>query len=257
MEHRNILSKTLLILTVGVSTSLIWTPFSLGQTTDADHQKHHPLEATTLEQALDKNHNSTVKKKKAQSKNQTMPGMGGSMGDHMQQMGGMMSMMGKSMGNSDAPSSAEGLPGSPGDQHLYHVGAQDFFLNLKERILLTEDQISQLNQIENQNLESKNKSQAALDQAEENLWFLTSSDRPDMAKIESKIREIEKIKSDERLDFIRSVGKATQVLNDAQRRSAVRSSKYNSKPTSHQDSGDIPKESSDSDQGMKEMPGDM
>lgn len=41
--------------------------------------------------------------------------------------------------------------------------------------------------------------------------MLTAADQPDAAAIEAKLREIEKIKSDARLAFVRAVGEAANV----------------------------------------------
>lgn len=47
---------------------------------------------------------------------------------------------------------------------------------------------------------------------------LTSADQPDAAKIEAKVRDIEKLRTDERLSFIRAVGDAAKLLTDDQRK---------------------------------------
>ncbi len=41
---------------------------------------------------------------------------------------------------------------------------------------------------------------------------------PDAAAIEAKVREIEKLRGDQRLAFIRAIGEAAKVLTDDQRR---------------------------------------
>ena len=56
-----------------------------------------------------------------------------------------------------------------------------------------------------------------IDQAEQELWILTSSDQPDSLAIESKMRAIEKLKSEQRIAFIRSVGEAARMLSKDQR----------------------------------------
>ena len=53
-------------------------------------------------------------------------------------------------------------------------------------------------------------------QAEQELWQLTAADQPDAAKVEAKIREIEKLRGDERLNFIRAVGEAARLLTPEQ-----------------------------------------
>ena len=50
--------------------------------------------------------------------------------------------------------------------------------------------------------------------AEEQLWQLTASDQPSQSSVEAKAREIERMRADERLAFIRAVGEAAKVLTD-------------------------------------------
>ena len=47
--------------------------------------------------------------------------------------------------------------------------------------------------------------------------MLTSSDQSDTPALEKKIREIENLKGEQRIAFIRSVGEAAQILTDDQR----------------------------------------
>jgi hypothetical protein len=56
-------------------------------------------------------------------------------------------------------------------------------------------------------------------EAEQDLWTLTAADQPDNAQIEAKVAEIEKLKGDARLRFIRTIGDAANILNDEQRKS--------------------------------------
>jgi hypothetical protein len=44
--------------------------------------------------------------------------------------------------------------------------------------------------------------------------MLTGSDRPDSMTLETKVRDIETLKGDQRIAFIRSVGEAARVLTD-------------------------------------------
>ena len=48
------------------------------------------------------------------------------------------------------------------------------------------------------------------------MWQLTAADSPDSNKIEAKAREIEKVRADQRLAFIRAVGEAAKVLTPEQ-----------------------------------------
>ena len=148
---------------------------------------------------------------------------GGGMGmmdmDKME-MAGMMGMMGGMSGkggSSMAMSSA--LPGFPGATHIYHLGAPGFFLDHKTHIALTTEQTAALNKAKEQARLAKSTADRTVAQAEQELWMLTAADQPDAAAIEAKIREIEKVRGDERLAFIRSVGEASKLLTDAQRKS--------------------------------------
>lgn len=142
---------------------------------------------------------------------------GGGMGMDMDDKMEMAQMMGMgSMGGGAMPQSA--LPGFPGASHLYHIGATGFFLDHPQHIRLTTEQQAGLNKAKEQALLAKSTADRAVQQAEQELWTLTGADQPDAAKIEEKIREIEKLRGDERLSFIRAVGEASKLLTDEQRK---------------------------------------
>jgi Spy/CpxP family protein refolding chaperone len=145
-----------------------------------------------------------------------MPGMMG-----METMGGkgthMMAGM-KGMGAISVPSA---LPGFPGASHIYHIGANGFFLDHPEHIKLTMKQQSNLNQIKEKAELDQASTQRKIDEAEQDLWTLTASDKPDATKIEAKVREIEKLRSDQRLAFIRAVGEAAKILTGEQRQALL------------------------------------
>ena len=154
-------------------------------------------------------------------------GMGSGMGMGMMGGGGMMGgegMMGmgamgqaKRMGMGSM-GMATSLPGFPGISHLYHIGADGFFLNHVEHISLSADQRKKLNRIKEKALLGGSSCDRKVEEAEQELWELTASDAPDAAAIEAKVREIEKLRADQRLAFIRAVGEAAKVLTDDQRR---------------------------------------
>jgi Spy/CpxP family protein refolding chaperone len=165
-------------------------------------------------------------------------GMGpamGMMGGDMEMMGGqeMMGMgaMGKAkrmgMGHMGMASS---LPGFPGISHLYHIGAEGFFLNHVEHITLSQDQRKKLNRIKEKALLGGSSCERNVEEAEQELWELTASDAPDAAAIEAKIREIEKHRGDQRMAFIRAVGEAAKVLTDEQRRALAGAAESSSRP---------------------------
>ncbi|HTI71051.1 MAG TPA: periplasmic heavy metal sensor [Candidatus Limnocylindria bacterium] len=139
---------------------------------------------------------------------------GGGMGMDKMEMAGMMGMGGMGKGTS-MPQSA--LPGFPGASHLYHIGATGFFLDHPQHIVLTTQQKAALNQAKEQAALAKGTADRAIEQAEQELWTLTAADQPDVAKIEAKLAEIGKLRTDERLSFIRAVGDASKLLTDEQR----------------------------------------
>jgi hypothetical protein len=144
---------------------------------------------------------------------------GGGMGGMDQQMMGMKGMMG--MGPGAKMSMTSALPGFPGASHLYHVGSTGFFLDHDEHITLSLEQRASLNSIKEKELLNQATAQRSIEGAEQELWTLTAADQPDASRIESKVREIEKLRGDQRLGFIRSVGEAAKVLNDDQRKSLL------------------------------------
>ena len=87
-----------------------------------------------------------------------------------------------------------------------------------EHITLTVEQQARLNQLKEAALLEQSTFDRRIGQAEQELWVLTGSDTPDAAKIEAKAREIEKLRADQRIAFIRAVGSAATLLTDEQRR---------------------------------------
>ncbi len=148
-----------------------------------------------------------------------MSGMGqmnGMPGGKMGQMMGMgMTRMG-AMPQSGMQVSA--LPGFPGATHIYHVGATGFFLDHAEHITLTMDQQVKLNTLKESALLEQSTLERKIEQAEQDLWILTGSDAPDATKVEAKAREVEQLRTDQRIAFIRAVGRAATILMDDQRK---------------------------------------
>jgi Spy/CpxP family protein refolding chaperone len=166
-------------------------------------------------------------------KDDAMGGGGGGMGMMDDDMG-MMGMMG--MGSMGGPKGQKmkmvaALPGFPGASHIYHIGATDFFLNHPEHITLSTEQTTKLGQMKQKAVTEKASAQRKIDEAEQQLWELTAADQPDAAKIDAKVREAEKLRGDQRLAFIRSVGEAAKVLTDGQRQVLM----GDAKPDAHKD----------------------
>lgn len=153
-------------------------------------------------------------------------GGGGMAGGGMSMEGGdgameMMQMMGKGPGAMGGMKAVSALPGFPGASHLYHVGATGFFLDHPEHLALSPEQQTALNGVKERALLDQSASRRGIEAAEQELWRLTSAAEPDAQKVEAKVREIEKLRGDERLAFIRAVGDAAKVLTDDQRRTLL------------------------------------
>lgn len=114
-----------------------------------------------------------------------------------------------------SPSSA--MPGQPGASHLYHIGSNGFFLNHSQHITLTPDQKMSLNRMKERAMLDRSSEQRRIDQGEQELYSLTGSEQPDNGKIQGKITEIEKLRAEQRMNFIRSVEGASNVLSADQR----------------------------------------
>lgn len=108
------------------------------------------------------------------------------------------------------------LPGFPGASHLYHVGATGFFLDYPQLVSLSTAQQTTLNRIKEKSALEQASFSRRIEEAEQELWTLTSADAPDAAKIEAKVRAIEALRGDQRLAFIRAVGEAGKVLTSDQ-----------------------------------------
>ncbi|MBI2827200.1 MAG: periplasmic heavy metal sensor [Planctomycetia bacterium] len=97
------------------------------------------------------------------------------------------------------------------------MGATGFFLDHPEHISLETAQQQELNRLKQAALLAKASTQRKINEAEQQLWELTSADEPDADQIQAKIEEIAKLRAQQRLDFIRAVGEAAKVLTDEQR----------------------------------------
>ena len=127
-------------------------------------------------------------------------------------MAGMSSNSG--MAGMSGPSSA--MPGQPGASHLLHMGSTGFFLNHSQHITLTADQRSRLNRLKEKAMLGQASEQRRIDQSEQELYTLTGADQPDNAGIQAKLGEIEKLRAEQRMKFIRAVGEASNVLTPDQ-----------------------------------------
>ena len=115
---------------------------------------------------------------------------------------------------------ASALPGIPGASHLYHVGSTGFFLD-QPQIALTSEQQTTLNGIKERALLERSTAERAIEQAEQELWALTGADQPDATKVQAKLKDIEQLRTNQRMAFIRAVGEAANVLTPQQRNVVV------------------------------------
>lgn len=136
-------------------------------------------------------------------------------GMNMGMKGMGMRMMGK-MPNSSMNVSA--LPGFPGASHLYHIGSTGFFLDHQGHIGLSTEQQEELNLIKEASALEQNEFDRQIERAEEELWAITSAAEPDATAIEKKLADIGVLAGQQRLNFIRAVGKAAKILSDDQRK---------------------------------------
>ena len=133
----------------------------------------------------------------------------------MGEMGGMMGSMGSS-GKGSMKASPSTMPGQPGASHLYHIGSTGFFLNHAKHITLTPEQKMTLKRVKARALQDRTTAQRRIDQAEQELYMVTGVDQPDTAQIQAKITVIEKLRVDQRMNLIRSVGEAANMLTHDQ-----------------------------------------
>ncbi|UXI66069.1 Spy/CpxP family protein refolding chaperone [Tahibacter amnicola] len=113
------------------------------------------------------------------------------------------------------------LPGFPGTSHLYHVGADGFFLNHPQHVQLNADQQLRLGRIREKALLERSAAQRKIEEAEQQMFVLTGMDQPDISKIEAQARAIEELQVQRRLAYIRAIGEAAGVLTDEQRRAVL------------------------------------
>jgi Spy/CpxP family protein refolding chaperone len=130
---------------------------------------------------------------------------------------------GGGMAGMNAPASA--TPGQAGASHIYHIGSAGFFLNHSQHITLTSDQRSTLNRLKEKAMLDKASEERRIDQGEQELYALTGADQPDNGKIQAKIGEIERMRGEQRMSFIMTVGEATKVLSPEQRQALLGSLK--------------------------------
>ena len=131
-----------------------------------------------------------------------------SMGDAFE-LGGMQAM-------GSVKNLTNGGKGTEAAARLFHAGAKGFFLDHAQRLALNAEQQKKLNQIKERTLLDKASANRKTQEAEQQLWKSTASDQPNLAEIEATVRKIEKLRADQRLAIIHSVGEAAKTLTDEQ-----------------------------------------
>jgi len=112
---------------------------------------------------------------------------------------------------------AQPLMKEAGPPALLHIGAKGFFLDLPQTFTPRADQAKMLTDIKERTTMDMMAADKNIQRAEQQLWKLTASDHPDLAEIEIKTREIEKLRGNQRIAFIRSVSEAANLLTVGQR----------------------------------------
>lgn len=138
--------------------------------------------------------------------------------------GGASTGMARMLGQPPMASGSQaigGLPAAIGAPHIYHLGANSFFLDRASAIGLTSEQQRRLTALRENAALAYTTTQRKIAQGEQDLWALSSSEAPDLAKIDTKIGEIARLTGQQRMDFIRTVGEAVGVLSDDQRKAAA------------------------------------
>lgn len=104
----------------------------------------------------------------------------------------------------------------PPRHHLLHLGTTGFYLDLQDRLQLTDIQKATLEQIRDDALAAGRGLDAAIERAEHDVWRASSSLRQ-AAVLEKKIQNAEALRTEQRLVYVRAIRSAADVLTDAQR----------------------------------------
>ena len=107
-------------------------------------------------------------------------------------------------------------PPKPAPSGLLHIGADGFFLNDASGLRLTPGQLSPLRAIQMRATAEMQEAEKKIAVLEQELWTLTGSAQPELGAIERKARELEKLRADQRIQFIRHVAEAARVLTPDQ-----------------------------------------
>ncbi len=130
-----------------------------------------------------------------------------------------------SMEHNDMKAAAT-APSSPmedsGPPAVMHIGAKGFFLDRPQSFTPRADQAKTFADIKERSAMDMMASEKRIQEAEQGLWKLTASDSPDLTEIEAKAREVEKLRADQRVAFIRAVAEAASLLTLEQKETLLR-----------------------------------
>jgi hypothetical protein len=109
------------------------------------------------------------------------------------------------------------------ENFTFEISAEDrapisLMLRNRERLGLSADQVKHLEQLRNDFAKESIRSEANLRIAEMDLTSLLEAQAVDMAQVEAKIRDIERIRGDLRIARVRSIEKGKAQLSADQRR---------------------------------------
>lgn len=120
-------------------------------------------------------------------------------------------------GTTAQPKSGESSQKEEGPPALLHLGAKNFFLDQPQKLTLSAEQAKRIGEIKERTAMDMMASDKKIQEAEQQIWKLTSSDRPAPDEIEGRVREVEKLRADQRIAFIRSVSEAANLLTAEQK----------------------------------------
>ena len=112
-------------------------------------------------------------------------------------------------------SGSQPLPHAGAAPHLFHLGAESFFLD-HEELALTIEQRTMLSAIRETAMLGYATTQRKIDQAEQELWAITSAEHPSASRVEAKLTEVARLSAQQRMDYILAIGQAVAHLTEAQ-----------------------------------------
>jgi Spy/CpxP family protein refolding chaperone len=128
-----------------------------------------------------------------------------------------------------------------------------YILSHREELKLTPEQVKKLEDLRSDFERSARKHQDDLRAAEKSLDDLTRSDSVDLKQAETKVREVERLRADQRIARIRAVEQGKSILSQEQRdrlRDMMSGNRYTRRPEDRD-------RRSDSDRGQRKQRGDQ